>query len=569
MGGISLIIRSHSFRDSENGAIRHGWHVRLMFAALIRLAMVGAIPDITTHVARRRLATVTALPDLEQPRGTRRPALQQTSWLLGCTAAAFLMLGYHPYAEDGGIYSTGVALRLHPELFPAEHGLAHSFAVAHTSQSLFVPTLAALVRLLHLPQDVVMLLVFVASLFATLCAAAALASVLFPSLAVQRWAVLLLAVSLGLPVAGTSLYLADPYLTSRSLWMPLMLWGLALLLRKRVAAGLTCLAVTLPFHPLMAALTVLLYGAVLARRSARPVAYPAGLAALALAGMAAVQWLAPVDSEAVRAASLSRGYWFLSQWEWFEVVGLIAAPVLLVAFATYRPVHARCTSAARDLAWALCTIAATTALAAVLLIHTTNAGFLLARLQPLRLMHPLYLIFVLLMGGVLADIPLRQSRRGWAAAVACVVAAAGLLLMQRGIYDSSGHWEIPGIQPLNRYEQAFLWIRANTPLNAVFATDANYTTATGEDAHMLRAIALRTALPDAAKDGGIASVVPPLADQWKRGSDLQTGLVDVSDAERLQRVRSLGATWIVLPVKAATAFPCPYQNDVAKVCRLP
>jgi hypothetical protein len=493
------------------------------------------------------------------------------------------MLGYHPYAEDGGIYSTGVAMRLQPELFPAERALPHSFALAHTSQSLFVPALTAVIRLLHLPQDIAMLLLFFLSLVATLAAAAALAGVLFPALRPQRWAVTMLAAAMGLPIAGTSLYLADPYLTSRSVWTPLLLWGLTLLLQRRFAAAAICMMIALPFHPLMAALSILLFAAVLARRSSRPVAYSAALAALSFGAMAALQSFAPTDSPAVRAASLSRGYWFLVRWEWYELIGLVAAPLLLLGFAMFRPVYARCHAAARDLAFALCTVAAITASSSLLLIHTTNASFLLARLQPLRLLHPIYLVFLLIAGGLAADLPVaplsspfakRLHRSGTSMghcipAILCMVACAGLLFMQRGIYDDSGHWELPGLAVQNQYEQAFLWMRANTPLDAVIAADANYTTATGEDAHMLRAIALRTTLPDAAKDGGVASVVPSLADDWKRASDLQEGLSQATDAERVARVQPLGATWLLLPAASQTQFACPYRNAAAKVCRLP
>jgi hypothetical protein len=379
---------------------------------------------------------------------------------------------------------------------------------------------------------------------------------------------MLLATAMGLPVAGTSLYLADPYLTSRSVWTPLLLWGLTFLLQRRYLAAAICLGIALPFHPLMAALSVLLYAAVLARRSSRPVVYSAALAALSFVAMAALQTFAPADSAAVRAASLSRGYWFLARWEWYELIGLVAAPVLLLGFAMFRPVYARCHAAARDLALALGTVAGIATISSLLLIHTTNASFLLARLQPLRLLHPIYLVFLLMMGGLAAELGSTRRLRYCPAAL-CLVACTGLLTMQRGIYDDSGHWELPGFAVRNGYEQAFLWVRANTPLDAVIAADANYTTAAGEDAHMLRAIALRTTLPDAAKDGGVASVIPALADEWKHASDLQEGLSQATDAERVARVQPLGATWILMPVEARTRFPCPYQNAVAKVCRLP
>jgi hypothetical protein len=517
------------------------------------------------------MATSTLLTEVNRPhqhsaREGTQSARPHTAWLLFCGALAFGLLGYHPFAEDGGIYATGVALRLQPELFPSERNLPHSFAIAHTSQSLFVPTLAGVIRLLHLPQDWAMLLMFAVSLFATLIAAASLARVLFAAVRAQRWAVLLLAAALGLPVAGTSLYLADPYLTARSLWTPLVLYGLSLLLRSRRWAALLCLAVAAPLHPLMTVWAALLLAAVLVRRSGRPALGISVLGAITVSAMAAVQVLAPADSAAVRAASLSRGYWFLAKWEWYELIGLIAAPVLLLLLARRTPWNSQVSVAAKDLALATAAVAGMAAAGSVLLIHPGNASLLLARMQPLRLLHPVYLVFVLMAGGLLGSLPRRLR---WAPAIACLATAAGLLSMQRGIYAHSGQWEMPGAVPCNAYEQAFLWVRDNTPVDAVFAADADYTNSPGEDAQMFRAVAQRTVLPDQAKDGGIASVVPALADAWQRESSLQSGLANASDAERLNRVRPLGATWIFLPASASTAFKCPFENEAAKVCRLP
>ncbi|AFL87743.1 hypothetical protein Terro_1435 [Terriglobus roseus DSM 18391] len=517
------------------------------------------------------MATITLLPQVDQSQrdghtqGTQS-ARPRTAWFLLCAVLAFGLLGYHPFAEDGGIYATGVTLRLHPELFPTERNLPHSFAIAHTSQSLFVPSVAQLIRLLHLPQDWAMLLLFATALLATLLAAGSLARALFPSIRAQRGAVLLLAVSLGLPVAGTSLYLADPYLTARSLWTPLVLYGLSLLLRSRARAALLCLVVSAPLHPLMTVWAALLFATVMARRSNRPAAWTAGLAAATLAAMATLQAFAPPDSGAVRAASLSRGYWFLAQWEWYEWVGLVAAPVLLLLFATWNPLRKRTSQSGRDLCLALVIVAGIVTAAALLLIHPGDASLLLARMQPLRMLHPLYLVFVLMAGGLLGDLP---QRLRCMPAAACIAAGIGLLTMQRGIYAHSGQWELPGATPANAYERAFLWVRDNTPVDAVFAADADYTKAPGEDAQMFRAVAQRTALPDQAKDGGIASVIPALAETWKRESDLQTGLATATDAQRLTWVRPLGATWLLLPAAAQTAFDCPFRNSAAKVCRLP
>jgi hypothetical protein len=282
--------------------------------------------------------------------------------------------------------------------------------------------------------------------------------------------------------------------------------------------------------------------------------------------MVAIQFVAPVDSAAVRAASLSRGYWFPSQWEWYEWIGLIAPVLMLLAVTSGR--SKTMSSAAQSVAAAMSASMVTVTAGALLLIHTGNTAFLLARLQPLRLLHPVSLVFVLMLGGWLAA-PEAGMLRRYGLYLFALGAVGGMLFLQRETYPHSAHWENQWQQRGNGYENAALWLRKNTPVDALIAVDARYTTMHGEDAQMARAIARRSTIPDAAKDGGIASVVPVLADTWWAGSQAQEGLASLPDAQRIQRLRPYGASWILLPAGAETAFPCPYRNEDAKVCRIP
>jgi hypothetical protein len=509
------------------------------------------------------MATVTTLP-VVQRRGSVTRALSRvaaspaTVIALG-TVTAFLLLGYHPYAEDGGIYAAALAARVDPTLFPAEH----AFAVAHTAKSLFVPLLAVLAAALHLSLPSVLLAAHIACLAATVAAARSLAKVLFESVSSQHWAVATLVVSLGLPVAGTSLYLADPYLTARSLSTPILLWAFSLLLRRRTTTAAVCLLVAFALHPMMTATSGVLFAFLLALRSSRRTVWIAGLAAATLLTMALFRYIPTADSEAVRIASISRSYWFPSEWAWYEAIGLLAPLLLLPAMAYFRKLE----PAARELALAATFAAATVCIGMLMFVHPGNASMLLARLQPLRLLHTVYLVFALLLGGLAGRLPLlRRMRVGWAI---CAVSGISLLCMQRSLYPDSVHVELPWHMTTNEYAQAFTWARDNTPKDALFTLDAGYTTARGEDALLFRAVALRSSLPDAAKDGGIASVIPQLAPEWQEAAHAQAGLASATDAERLARVHPLGATWLVLPSDAPTQFDCPYANRTAKVCRLP
>ncbi len=117
--------------------------------------------------------------------------------------------------------------------------------------------------------------------------------------------------------------------------------------------------------------------------------------------------------------------------------------------------------------------------------------------------------------------------------------------------------------------QAFVWIRQNTPRDAVFALDAHYITRTEEEGQVFRAIAERSALPDYSKDGGEASITPALAEPWAAGVAAQLDLDRLDDATRAARLQRTGANWAVLSRDTVSAWNCPYRNSAVQVCRVP
>lgn len=545
LGHASPIIR----RLAEDAAARGGLCTLVLGARTHCMATVS----ILTEARLRSMNTVA---------GSKRITLLLLA-ALSLVAAA--LLGYHPYAEDGGIYASALALRLNPSLFPA----FRAFAVAHTGKSLFIPVVAEVVQRSSLSQEVVLLGLYLLSIAATVAAAYRMACVLLPERRQQICSTLLFALAMGMPVGGTSLYIADPYLTSRSFSTPLILLGLTALMRRNYGSAAVCGAISFAVHPLMT-LWALLPAAFLLlwQRSARRMRDFVLLALAVVAVMVAIQIVAPVDSAAVLAASLSRGYWFPSQWQSYEWIGLVAPVLMLLAIAGLSGKSTIMSSAAQAMAAAMAASMLTVTVGALLLIHTSNTAFLLARLQPLRLLHLVSIVFVLMMGGWLAA----SDGRAWRRGVLCLFAlgaVGGMLFLQRETYPHSAHWENPWGRSGNGYEEAALWLRQNAPVDALIAVDAHYTTMHGEDAQMVRAIAQRSTIPDAAKDGGIASVMPELADAWWTGSQAQEGLAVLPDAQRLQRLRSYGATWILLPADSETDLACPYRNGDAKVCRLP
>jgi hypothetical protein len=480
---------------------------------------------------------------------------------------ATAVAGYHPYAEDGGIYVAGIEKLLDPTLFRRYS----EFVTEHLRFSIFAPAIALLVRASHCPLPWVLFGLYVAAIWATLYAGWMLAARVTATRTGQYAAVTLLACWLTLPIAGTSLMLMDPYLTARSFSTPLGLMALAGALdaragRKR-AWVLWPLALTLSalVHPLMAAYSL---GAVLVMlgtgaRSAEVRRWSPWLllgGALLAGGM--LQWFSPAESAEYVQIALTRSYWFPALWHWYELIGLAAPLFLLWRFsrtaADKTAVLARTGLILGGIALAV----------ALLFAHPGFATHFVARLQPLRAFQIVYEIMILLLGSWLGERWLRGHAARWGALL--VVLGAVMFLVQHETYPHSAHLEWPESQPANAWEQAFVWAREHTPKDALFALDADYVTSGHEeDAQCFRAISQRSSLPDRSKDGGEASITPSLTGAWIAGQQAQTGLETETDAERVKRLGPLGVTWVILEAGSRTAWTCPYRNATVKVCRLP
>jgi hypothetical protein len=498
----------------------------------------------------------------------------------GLTLFAFAVHGYHPYAEDGGLYVAGVKRLLDPALYPHQT----AFVLEPMRFSLFAPLVAALVRLSRLSLPVVLLILHLATVWATLFAAWMLAARCWPERTVRAGAVVLLACWLTLPVAGTALFLMDPYLTARSFSTPCTLLALvgALEITDRSGTSTTkrrglCLCVfglTLAgaMHPLMAAYALWATLALVLIRSSHRFRATASLAALTLAAAACLQLTAKPESASYTRVSLTRTYWFPAMWSWYELVGLIAPLAILLAFAwtaSRRTAQHRSTQAQSSLAQMAIAVGITAGLAALCFVRASAATHLLARMQPLRVFQIVYLIMVLFLGAKLGESVLRRTPWRWIAAL-CLLGGV-MFAVQRATFPSSPHTELPWTATRNPWTQAFLWVRENTPKDALFALDADYINAPGEDTQSFRAIAERSALPDYSKDGGEASIAPELTEAWTTGQVAQRGLSapNETDPRRIAALQPLGVSWIVLESPVGTAFDCPYRNTAVKVCRLP
>jgi hypothetical protein len=492
--------------------------------------------------------------------------------------ATFFIHGYHPFAEDGGLYVAGVEYTIDPSLFP--HLTA--FVTEHLRFSIFAPALATFIHITHLSLSSTLLLATFSSLTLLFYAAHKLLRECISSEPAQLAGMALLAVWATLPIAGTSLLLVDPYLTARSLSTPLALLALALALRewsspRPVLACLVTLALAALFHPLMAIYGLAFVICLRIIRLRRSAFIFASVTAFTLIAALLLNHFAPPESAPLVAAEYSRYYWFLSQWQWYERLGL-AGPLLVLSYLLRWPKLQDDAVQRRLLIQAALALGCMATLVALLFAHESAPTHLVARLQPLRVFLLIYAVMALLLGAVLTQSLLTSaqlSRSTWKRRTlsyippVCIALFAALMFsVQRDTFPGSPHIEWPNTVSANPWVRAFLWARDNTPTNALFALDAHYISAHHEDAQTFRAIAERSALPDFSKDGGEASITPALAPQWQQGYKAQLDLSKAPDHIRDGRIIPLGATWMLIDSDAPTMHPCPYNNGTIKICRL-
>uniref|UniRef100_E6QIM8 Glycosyltransferase RgtA/B/C/D-like domain-containing protein n=1 Tax=mine drainage metagenome TaxID=410659 RepID=E6QIM8_9ZZZZ len=485
--------------------------------------------------------------------------------LLGLTFAAFLIHGYHLGVEDAEIYIPAAKKLLNPRLYP----FGDEFFLSHAHLSLFSPILAWTARLTHLSMDWTILLWYLLTLFAMLAACWQLAAACFESSRARWSSLLVITAVLAMPATNTGLLLMDPYLTARSLSTPLTLFALAALLEARYALAAVLIVMVGSVHPQMVAyllfLTVLLWLHARAKRSVeQPVPVLASFALLLPDGFR----LAPASGP-YREALFSRDYFFLYNWTWYHWLGMLAPLAILACFWKFNLRGTR--PAFQRLSFIMIPFGVISIVAAMVLASSPSFE-MFARLQPLRTFHLITIVFVLLLAGVFGEYV--AARRPWAIAALVLPLAGGMFWIARATYPNSPQVELPGMATANRWTSnpwidALLWIRGNTPEDAVFAVDARYFKDPITDVHGFRAISERSSLADFYKDSGVVSLFPDLAVEWKQMSTATEGLnhFDLGDFERLRGEYPV-VSWTIIHGAAPAGLDCPYQRGGYAVCKL-
>jgi hypothetical protein len=472
---------------------------------------------------------------------------------------AVLVHGYHPFAEDAEIYLPGVEKILHPELFP----VGQEFFLLHASLTFFPNLVALSLRVTHLPLEKGLFLWHLGSIFLLLLACWELAGLFFQNARARWGGVCLVAALLTIPVAGTALYLVDQYVNPRNLAAFAGIFMVARTLEKKYVRALLWVTFAACMHPLMWVFPFSFCALYLVLERFGYLWGKAGATVLA-AGLWLAIPLAPLSSAAYHEVAKHHSYFYIQNWQWYEWLG-IAAP-LLILWWVGRIAHYRQLINIERVSRAFVVYVLIYVLMALVFDLPARLETL-ARLQPLRCLHLLYVVMFVMIGGFLAEYVLKSYMWRWL--LFFIPLCTGMFLVQRSIFPASAQVEWPGASPRNPWAQSFIWIRQNTPVDAVFTLDPDYMNIAGEDEVGFRCLAQRSRLADRVKDDGVVSMFPPLAQEWWDQVQAETPWKNFT-AENFTRLKKIyGANWVVLQQPGIAGLDCPYQNGVVQVCRIP
>jgi hypothetical protein len=481
---------------------------------------------------------------------------------VGClTATALAIHGYHLGVEDGEIYVPAAKKLLNPKLYP----YATEFFLSHGHLSLFSHILAWTALLTHMSMDWTLFVWYIASLFAMLASCWLLARACFSSPRARWSAMLGITAVLTMPATNTALLLMDPYITARSFSTPLTVFALASFLERRYLQAGVATLLTATIHPQMSVYLVFLMGVVwLVERREGRVREQIPVQAMVSVALPTGFRLSPAAGN-YREALYSRDYFFLYNWSWYHWMGMIA-PLAILAWFWKGKLRGTLPGFQR-ISFALIPFGLLSIAAGGVLSSSTYLE-MFVRLQPLRAFHLITIVFILLFAGVLGEY--LGKGRPWAIAALAVSLATGMFIVGRQTCPNSPQIEFPSTTSSNSWVNTLLWVRQNTPTDAVFAVDSRYFKDDSSDLHGFRSISERSALADYYKDSGVVSLFPNLADEWKQMSNATYDLNHFSLARfQILKKQYPDVSWTVIHGPAPMGMSCPYQQQGYSVCHLP
>lgn len=476
------------------------------------------------------------------------------------TVLALLVHGYHLGLEDEAVYLPAIKYHLNPHLYPHDSFLF----LTQMKLTLYDKLIALAVSLSHLRIERFTFLAHLISIFLVLLGCLGLSRRLFLKREAQWASVALIAALLTLPVTGSALQLLDQYLHPRSFATAFILFSITCILDKRPVRAICWLLLTAMISPLMT-LYGISFAALLMWKGSWP--HPLRSSKLFLASGLALAPDIDIWSE------VTRPYYYLLHWSWYELLGVVAPVVLLFSMSSIQSgtvLPSFKILCRRISLFGIVFSAITLAMGTPLLERFLS-------LQPMRSFHLVYMVFFLSVGGLIGEKILKNKPLRWV--LLFLPLCVGMFAAQRYQFAASDHIEWPGIKPRNQWVQAFKWISENTPGNAFFALDPYFMECRGEDFHGFRALAERSMMADLVKDPAVVSVLftanklmanpfTGVSEKWHEQVSALRGWKNfgIEDFGRLNR--QFGVDWVVLEKPGVSGLRCPYENDAVMVCHV-
>jgi hypothetical protein len=473
----------------------------------------------------------------------------------------FMVMGYHPGAEDDGVYLTAVKADLRPTLFPHDS----DFFRMQSQATVFDGWMAKFVEASHISLAWSELIWQFLSIFLILAACRSIAAQLFPEERAQWAAVAMVSAMLTLPVAGTALYLVDQHLHPRAVATALILVAVSRILAGKRWQALPLLILSAMLHPIMGVLGIsFCFFLTLAMLDPVPLWLRRRTVIPTTLSLMPLSWIFDPPSPDWREALSSRTYYFIFRWTWYEWLGALAP--LLIFWLLWRIAARRGETMLARLSLAIFAYGLFQQIVA-LTVLSVPAFVRLTPMQPMRFLHLIYVFLCLVGGGFMGKYLLKTQVWRWA--IFLVVAYGGMFFAQRQLFAGTEHLELPSRPTANPWLQAFEWIRKNTPEDAYFALDPRYMAVPGEDYHSFRALAERSMLADGIKDTAVVTQVPSLATTWHNQQLAAAGWSHfrLADFERLKS--QFGVDWVVVSYPAPAGLACPWHNGSISVCTIP
>ncbi len=480
------------------------------------------------------------------------------------TLLALLVHGYHLGLEDEAVYLPAIKYHIDPTLYPHDS----VFFLVQMKFTLYDKLMALLIRASHMRLELFVFLTHIVSLFLVLTGCLRLSRKIFSAPEAQWASVTFIAALMTLPVTGTALLLVDQHLHPRAFATAFVLFAIACSLDKKFLRGILWLMAAGAVSPLMA-----MPGAVFAVFLAIP---PQTRKPLNLLFPAAAVIPGAATADPSVWDEVTRGYFYLTRWSWYEILGVIGPLVILHALSLIR------TSGLRPhyalISRRICVFGLLFAVFSLILCSPPLERYL--PLQPMRSFHLVYLLLCIYAGGLAGLRVLRNKPLRWV--LFFLPFCIAMFYTQRCQFAASDHIQLPGMTPRNQYVQAFEWVRHNTPKNALFALDPRFMESDAAEFHGFRALAERSMLADLVKDAVVVSVlftanrltdekvvnVSAAAEQWRNEVEATRNWKNftLEDFRRLKE--QFGVEWVVVEKPGVNGLNCVYENNAVRVCRL-